>query len=145
MTRLVVGNRGRRLVPALALLFTGVVFSGCGGRDPDELPTVAASGTVTYKDKPVEKGTIHFQPRKGRPASGVIDGGKFSLSTYQPGDGAVVGKHDIAVEVTEEVKMKDGDTGVKYLIPEKYSNHLKSGINVDIPPGGDKNIQINLK
>jgi hypothetical protein len=51
---------------------------------------------------------------KGRPASGTIENGKFTLSTYREGDGAVPGKNKVAVVATEEQKTKDGDTTVKY-------------------------------
>ena len=129
------------LAPALA----GMVLAGCGGRDPDLQPAVPASGTVTYKAKPVSKGAVHFQPEKGHPASGIIDEGRFTLTTYDPNDGAVAGKHKVGVEVTREVPTKGGDTTVKYLIPEKYARPDESGIEVEIPPGGNTDIQIGIK
>jgi hypothetical protein len=129
----------------LALAIASIVASGCGGRDPNELPTVSAAGTVTYQGKPVAKGGIQFQPEKGRPASGMIADGKFTLTTYQDGDGAVAGKHKVAVSVTEDVKTKDGDTNVKYLIPEKYASPETSKIVVEIPAGGNKDIKIDIK
>ena len=129
----------------LGFTFTWLVLSGCGGSDPNELPTVSASGTVTYKDQPVSKGTVHFQPEKGRPASGIIEDGKFTLTTNTPGDGAVAGKHKVGVEVTEEVKTKDGDTSVKYVVPEKFANPDTSKIQIEIPPGGNKDIKVEVK
>ena len=119
------------------------VVSGCGGSDGP--PAVPASGTVSYQGKPISKGTIHFQPEKGRSASGPIEGGKFTLTTYQEGDGAVAGKHAVGVEVTEEVKQKGGDTNVKYLIPQKFANPGQSKISVEVPAGGKTDIAIDVK
>lgn len=119
------------------------VLSGCGGGG-GELPTVPAAGTVTYQGKPVDKGTVYFLPEKGRPATGQIEAGKFTLSTYKDGDGAVVGKHRVGVSVTEEVKTKDGDTTAKYLIPQKYADAESSKLNADIPAGGKTDIVIDI-
>jgi hypothetical protein len=129
----------------LALGFAGVILSGCGGGDSDGPPAVAAGGSVTFAGKPIKKGVIHFQPEKGRPASGVIKDGKFTLTTYTEDDGAVVGKHKVGLEVTEEVPGKDGDTTVNYLVPQKFADPGKSGVVVEIPSGGNTSLQIDVK
>jgi hypothetical protein len=134
------GLPGRALT-ALALL--GPVFPGCGG-DPDLLPTVPVSGTLAVDGKPVAKGAIHFHPQKGQTANGIVADGRFTLSTYKEGDGAVAGKHRVAVEVNTEVPMKDGDTTAKSLIPKKYASPDESGIELEIPAKGLPNLQIDL-
>jgi hypothetical protein len=120
---------------------------GCGGGDPYAVKTVSAAGTVTYQGQPVKKGTILFQPEdeKGRPASGTIEDGKFALTTYREGDGAVAGKHAVAVVATEEQKAKDGDTSVKYIIPESYASPQSSGVTVEVPPGGSRDLRVDIK
>jgi hypothetical protein len=138
----------RRFGPGLVLALAVVVaFSGCGSSDPYAVKTVSAAGTVTYQGKPVPKGTILFQPvdENGRPASGTIEDGKFTLSTYSEGDGAVPGKHMVAVVATEEVKTRDGDTSVKYLIPEQYASAETSGVEVEVPSGGSSDLQVAFK
>jgi hypothetical protein len=129
---------------ALACLII-VAASGCGSDDPGRLPTVPAGGTLIYDGKPVAKGTILFQPEKGHDASGVIENGKFTLTTYAPGDGAVVGRHRVAIVSFEETPMKDGDTTAKYLVPQKFSDPGTSGLMAEVPAGGDTNIQLNFK
>ncbi len=104
-----------------------------------------ASGTVNYLGKPVEKGVIHFVPEKGRSASGEIENGKFTLTTYEPGDGAVVGQHKVSLEVTKEYKDREGDTATKSVIAKKYADHETSKIVVDIPSGGKTDIVIDVK
>jgi hypothetical protein len=119
--------------------------AGCGGGGGSEqLPTARVSGTLAYEGKPVAKGTIHFHPPKGPTANGVVEDGKFTLSTYGEGDGAIVGKNRVAVQVYEEVPTKDGDTTAKSLIPKKYNEADSSGIELEIPPKGLSNLQIEL-
>ena len=142
------GGGRRPSGPGLVLALTVVAaVSGCGGGDPYAVKTVSAAGTVTYQGKPVSKGTILFQPldEKGRPASGMIENGKFSLNTYREGDGAVPGKHKVAVVVTEEKKTKDGDTTVKYIIPERYASAETSGVEMEVPPGGSSDLRVDIK
>ena len=107
-------------------------------------PTVPVSGTLAVEGKPVAKGTIHFHPQKGPPASGIVEDGKFTLTTYENGDCAVVGKHRIAVEVVEEIPTKDGDVTTKSLIPKKYVSPDTSGIELEIPAQGRKNLQMDI-
>src|SRR5262249_16971240 len=66
--------------------------SGLGKRYP-------VSGTVTYKEKPLESGTINFAPvdAKARAAGGTISDAKYSLTTQDPNDGALPGKYRVSV------------------------------------------------
>ena len=80
---------------AIALL--GVPLFGCGG---ESLPKrVPVSGSVTYKGKAVEGATVGFLCEGApRMASGITDkDGKFTLTTYEPNDGAIPGKHTVTV------------------------------------------------
>ncbi len=119
------------------------LMSGCGG-DSGELPTVRVSGTLNVDGKPVSKGTVHFHPEKGRAATGFVQDGKFTLFTYKEGDGVVPGKNRLAVEVAEEVPTSDGDTTSKSLIPLKFTNPDKSGLQLDVRPSGYSNLEINI-
>jgi hypothetical protein len=135
-------RRCRALLVAVACEVLAVC--GCGG-DSGQLPTAPVSGTLAYEGKPVAKGTIHFHPKVGPPASAIVKDGKFTLTTYKDGDGAVVGKHRVAIEVVEEVPTKDGDTTTKSVIPKKYSSPDSSGIELDIPAGGRSNLQFDVQ
>lgn len=145
MTTAVTSSR-RLPLWAVPLLVLGC---GCFGNDSG-VKTVPAAGTVTYKGKPVEKGTIELRPVEGgRPATGDIDNGRFTLTTVFEGDGAQPGKHKVAVIATEEVPEKrknaTADTGVKYLIPDVFSNPETSGIVITVPPAGSTKLEITIK
>ena len=73
-------------------------IAGCE-RGPN---TVPVSGKVSYNGTPLEFGSVMFQPPSGQPALGEIQSdGTFSLSTYRPGDGAVVGRHKVRIACYE--------------------------------------------
>ena len=77
-----------------------LVLLGCGAGGEIERPeTVAVSGSVLYKGKPVEGAQVSFMTSGApRPASGVTDAeGKFELSTFEPKDGAIIGTHVITI------------------------------------------------
>jgi hypothetical protein len=129
----------------LMALALGAGAAGCG--DNDGPAAVPVRGTVTYQGKPVTKGSVQFLPESGRGAFGTIEDGKFVLSTYGNNDGAIPGKHRVAVISSEPdiKKRKDGDTGEKYLIPQRFASPDSSGVQVDVPPGGNRNVTIDLK
>ena len=128
------------------MMVASVVLMGCGG-DSDFIKAVPASGTVTYNGKPIETGTIGFLPASGRPASGQIKDGQFTLTTYDEGDGATPGKHRVVVSSTKQVpsKVNGADPETVYLIPQMYSSPSESYIDVEIPPEGNRKIEIRIE
>jgi hypothetical protein len=81
------------------------VLAGCSGSN--EYETTRVSGVVTCRGKAVANATVNFTPvpdpsrpsgNRGRVALGLTDqDGRFTLTTYQDGDGAIVGKHIVTV------------------------------------------------
>ena len=80
-------------------------MAGCGS-GLEEFPVAPATGVVLCGGDPISSGRVQFSPKQpdpdaieaGKPARGVIGpDGTFTLSTYERGDGAVVGVHSVAV------------------------------------------------
>ncbi|WP_437221651.1 hypothetical protein SH661x_002415 [Planctomicrobium sp. SH661] len=81
-----------------------VIASGCA-KDP--FRTVPVSGRVTSNGEPVPGVYVVFTPQPGSGREANVPGksgagytdenGKFQLSTYGDGDGAVVATHSVAV------------------------------------------------
>ena len=92
--------------------------------------------------------------------------GAFTLMTARPGDGAVPGKYRAVVK--KEVQMLDGIPLSEYIekekqagneevqynkdkvvneqfLPVKYGDPLNSPLEIEIPSGGNKNIEIVLE
>lgn len=125
---------------------------GCGG---DDLGTrYPVSGTITYNNAPVPKGTISFtpdDPRNGRPASGRIENGKYVLGTAGENDGALPGSYKIrilAIDADYSDVMKNAPKGAsgkqddvlaatakaKKLIPAKYELESTSNLTATVEP-----------
>ena len=113
-------NRKRWAVVILAA--TGLTAGGCGG--PSRPPLAKVHGKVTYKGKPLTSGTVVFMPVAGMGAEGptgagqpsaspIKPDGSYELTTDNPGDGAIVGEHKVAVVSVDP-------TSKKSVIPEKY-------------------------
>ena len=131
----------RGLVASIPL----ALLAGCGD-GPEGPKPVPASGTVTYKGKPVESGSIQFVPGAGRAAAGPIVDGKFTLSTYADGDGAIPGPHQVGITSTKQgTKIKNGEPEVIFLVPEVYATPGTSTITTVVPPEGKTDIQIEIK
>ncbi len=129
--------------PALIALLL-LAAAGCGG-DPDLVSAVPAAGTVNYKGKPVDRGTIRFVPDKGLPAGAPIQNGRFTMTTYNEGDGAIPGPHKVEVISFLESPGKDGgEPTQRYLVPEKYTTAENSGLTVDVPPGGSTTLVVDI-
>src|SRR5262249_28384104 len=104
--------------------------SGCGG-DP---PVGRVTGKVTYAGKVVTQGKMVFYPEAGRAAIGEIaTDGTYTLTTFRPDDGALVGKHRVSIQATrvgpgtyvtpksieEEMELANKGAGSKYLVAGK--------------------------
>ena len=126
----------------VAGMVTGVLLAvlamATGGCDGDQLPVGPVQGTVLYRGKPLEFGTVVFQPNTGPPGRGTIQpDGTFRLSTYGSNDGAVIGKYWVRIVCSEDqqpgyVRRGPDLARGRSLIPEKYSHIGTSGLEVEV-------------
>ena len=124
------------VVPALLL----AVVSGCGSDRPT---TVPVSGTVLLDGQPLKSaGTVRVIPKGARPATGEIDPatGRFTLTTFDKGDGCVKGSHTATVTARETL----ADNQIRWNAPEKYSQPGTSLLTVKIDGPTDK-LEIKLE
>ena len=144
-----------------SLLLSVGLCAGCHSKRLDGL--VPGAGTLTFNGDPVENATIIFVPKNrtanGRSATGMTNPqGKFTLMTLDPGDGLAPGDYHVTVT---KVKTEGGpseqlllesfgtyagpdDRTITYLIPEHYGKIGESGLEVSIPPKGNKEILLDL-
>ncbi len=86
-----------------AALTVTIALVGCDGAPPYQL--APAHGHVTLDGQPMTGAKVMFAPvakggsiKSGRPAFGMLRAdGAFTLGTYAPEDGAVVGEHWVTV------------------------------------------------
>lgn len=155
---------------AVALITLLFLIPGCGKRGLKGL--VSCSGVVTLDGAPVEGANILFATKgsgaKSASASAITDAeGKFQLMTVESGDGAFPGEYRVSVMKTNSTyqgiplrewqeKNKDPKTGqpskeynkdkvkIEYIVPEKYSDVMKSGLEYTIPTSGAPEIKLEL-
>lgn len=86
----------------VSVVLATVALIGCG---PSRPATAPVEGTVTLDGQPLAGASVTFTPSAGgRPGMGTTDSsGKFTLMTYEAGDGAVIGQHKVTViKMTED-------------------------------------------
>ena len=112
-----------------------IMVAGCGAKYPATAPVV---GVVTYNGSPLDGAQITFFGEQGRPATGVADGqGRFRLMTFAPGDGALPGEYAVVITKSEQGSADPNNpyAPVRSLIPVRYGDRSKSGLNATVYPG----------
>jgi hypothetical protein len=156
----------RRVNPfAVYLIFAlglPAFFAGCGSGDRVEVyPT---SGLVLFGGEPMMGGgAISFVPldnQPGKAAGGTIDKeGKFTMSTYDPGDGSMAGKFRVVVvqSTVEEIETVGDtdiegaeDTSAEFTVPEAkripytYADTANSPLMVEVKSDGINELTLEL-
>jgi len=137
---------------SIGCLVLVLLFVGCGETvDADRPETAPVTGTVTYNGQPVEGATVTFMAGAsgGRGAVGTTDAsGKFQLTTFEAGDGAIPGAYKVKIAKTVggaptagEGEIMAPPTGgpptseVKDELPVKYKDENTSGLTADVKDG----------
>lgn len=139
------------VVRAALLTVLATTLSGCSRTDEGP-PRVAVDGQVTFRGRPVEKGSILFVPMgetQGPKTGAVIEGGRYRLSKDR---GPVIGK--LRVEIRAEQKLgydiTEPTESVKHIgepmprseIPPEFND--KSTLVVETTPDGDNSFDFHL-
>ena len=144
------------MCPACAcwLLFV----QGCGGGG-DQRDTAPVRGIVKCEGAPLTSGTITFTPindaakgNPGKPASGVVQAdGTFVLTTYEPEDGAIIGRHEVtytppeAGEGEEEEEEDSDSASIAEPVPLDDSHPCRFGGRSEAEVvDGDNSLTIDL-
>jgi hypothetical protein len=114
-----------------------LVLAGCGG---DGFDHRRIQGTVTFDGKPVESGSIFFEPTAsvGTYAPTLylkVQNGKFDTGE----EGPIPGKYTVVVGGFDESKQRPGDEGGTYTPPlfETYRFDVDSP-----PPNNTLNVEV---
>jgi hypothetical protein len=131
------------LVVTAVLAALTLFFCGCGGGK-----TAAVNGRVKFKDgsdaKALAGYTVSFETEADR-ISGTGDiapDGTFKITTYAANDGAVPGRHRVAISPPDPVPDAPPP---KPLIPNKYMNFGTSGLTAEIKPGTTNNVELEVE
>jgi hypothetical protein len=127
------------------------LICGCGRDDvPANRPAVAkVIGTVRFKGEPLPNAQLTFYPRGAGDFGTALSekNGQFTVSTYDRFDGAVLGFHNVTVEVFPEGPMVPGfeeEYRKKSPIPLKYMNRETTPLTVEVQKSGN-NFDLEIK
>src|SRR5713226_3122156 len=98
-----------RLGGSALVLAAVLAGSGCGGAKK----LVKVEGKVTLDGAPLDGAMVKFMPQggSGQPATGLTGtDGKFRLTTYVTGDGALPGDYSVTITKVEEQQRTDVGT-----------------------------------
>jgi hypothetical protein len=142
----------------------GLAAAGCAAdANPKwQRPRVAhAGGVVRFNGRPLEGGLVTFtNPTLGVSATGRTDAeGRFTLTTFAAGDGAVPGKHTVSVsKVQTPSPVVDKSAAPvwrnartppppqpRWLIPRRYGNAETSGLTAEVSESGNSDIILELQ
>jgi hypothetical protein len=114
-----------------------LIVIGCRDGRPGRVPV---GGTVLIDGKPLTSGSIMFIAQGLRPAGSALDqSGRFKLSCYERGDGAVPATYRVKVRGIEPVNERSN----RWLAPKKYADERSSGIEVKVTePVDDLKIEL---
>jgi len=115
-------------------------------------------GKVSYQGKTLDSGRVVFTPvagkggDSGQGATGEINSdGSFEMTTFNTGDGAILGQHVVTVVVPQKGEMPKPDkySQIKYVLPKnvtpsKYATADKSPLRCTVVEGGTE-FSIDLK
>ena len=142
---------GVRLFCLFSVAQLAVALAGCGG-DEMRQPTYPVTGKVTMDGQPVANATIVFHAvDKSKfkwqevPQGKSDEGGKFTIFTYEMGDGAPAADYKVGIALLDPVSDDGGDqvkhTKSKVKLPAKYANAETSGLtakveqkSIELPP-----------
>jgi len=130
---------------AVGGVLAGFLAAGCG-----QSPTVKVTGTVTIKGQPAENVQVTFLPAEGRAATGVTDAqGRFELSTFKPGDGAMPGQQTVTLgeyyPPGKPPPMPRGNEPLPSRFPPTYSDTVNSPLKVNVERGGKNDFPFDVK
>jgi len=145
------------------LLVHGCFLLGCSRSN--RLATYPVHGTLTYKGKPVAGATVDFlAPGAPRPAVGNTDqAGHFRLTTFEPDDGAIAGKHVVIVlksdyqPAANTAQVENDPAAIeramlqsaiqqrrgKSLVPAKYADRKTTDLRIEVAPH-ENEVELNL-
>ncbi len=150
----------RMISRLLLVLMLSVLVPACGTPAGSDRPaTYPVSGTVTMNGQPVARATLSFQLVDGSgSAAGVTDNeGRYKLTTFAAGDGALPGQYVVAITQFEEPPPGAGvpDDHPDYnpnlpefipqnLLPKRYASTATSGLKATVVEGKNTSVDFEL-
>lgn len=131
----------RRWLARTVVLVVLVGVAGCGGRNTPH----PVQGKVVFPDgTPMKAGMVVFEPVEAQnpPVSArghIQPDGSFHLSTFQPGDGAIEGRHRVLVTPPTKTlpwqSKSEGEGPAPPIIDPRFRSFDSSRLEFTVTPG----------
>lgn len=144
-------------VRSSAILLVAALALGCSSSSDrwtaNRPQTFPVKGTVTYNGQAVEGAIVVFNcVEENKSAFAQTDAqGRFQLTTFEEGDGAVAGIHQVQIskiKTEEAVNVNPEATVVPpketHLLPKKYSTFATSGLTAEVSAEGVNQMEFAL-
>jgi len=123
----------------IVIVFISITFIlGCSRQN-----LAPVSGIVIYEGQPLPDADICFLPEEAKNHTVSVRtgiNGRFTLTTFKKNDGVTPGRYKVIVSKLEE----QGSKNFRPLIPTHYNLPNKSGLTVDVPTKGIKDLKFEL-
>lgn len=131
------------------ITLSAMLGSGCG----KSVDLVPLHGEITYQGKPLDFGSIMFQPEGGGELarSQIQPGGTFSLTTHKEGDGVKPGRCRVRITAFEGQRAPlDAPRGMEVplgrsVIPKHFQQFGTSGVVIEVASGMSMPVKIDLQ
>jgi len=132
--------------PLVLVLAVVTLITGCGSGD--QVATYPVTGEVVFADgSPLQGGSILFNSEQYAEltARGQVGAdGSFKLQTYVTGDGAVAGRHQVAILPPKQQSDAD-EVGFQSPIDIDFASPTRSGILCQVKTEGLNHFRIEVK
>ena len=144
------------MAPLAGVTLLAVTLTGCGS----STKLLPAQGTVRAEGQPVAGALVTFRcEQPAKVATGTTDAqGRFQLTTYPDGKGAVAGKHRVTVtkfpapsgtaaagsSMEDMLKKPAAQAAPQNQLPAKYADPAQSGLEFTVTAGGANDFTIEL-
>jgi hypothetical protein len=123
-----------------AALILLLLVSGCSQAEPEKLPVFPVTGQVIYEGRPAAGAWVVLHPADPQrawpqPRAKTDSQGNFTLSTYDPQDGAPAGDYLVTLELPQVINRGgELETGGN-LLPPQYSAPETTSIATRVAEG----------
>jgi hypothetical protein len=147
------------MVRLLGAMILAAALTGCG-RGPARPAVFPAGGIVRYQGHPLSGAQVSFLvPGVPRLSTGITDEqGRFTLTTFEPGDGAVAGDQVVIVSLPRERAKSDSEQDYAAAMQAlrkpvaqrrgpaaKYANPATSGLRETVTADGSNQFVVELR
>ncbi|HVW00267.1 MAG TPA: hypothetical protein VHB77_08005 [Planctomycetaceae bacterium] len=153
------------------LLLSALLLGGCGRSREGQQQVFKVSGKITMGGGPVANATVSYSPKGTQPVAIGRTGpdGIYTLTTYDPGDGAAAGEFAVLVFKNLSAPSSSAPTGhdpnnpgnfdssqmhagagaqsqaEEAGLPAKYSRADSTDLQAVVKPGGENQFDFDLK